>query len=323
MKLITILFTLLLTSFVRWNFVDARHINRDPTQKFIKINGEKMSLSIYGNYGKKIKQTIVFMSGLNILSPIMTYKPLAEALSDEFKIIIIEPFGHGYSDVSKKPRTIENITKELHKAVHKLGLKKFYLAGHSIGGLYALNYIIQYPKEVKGFIGLDNSAQNGQDSLIGYDSLIAEKLECNRMYNNNTWSGDSEIAKVTKKKIIDKLMSHTEYYEYSEEDRQIYTTLFENSYCNDNIASEYENSPRNYEVVKDVKFPKSVPTLQILSSDTCNSYSDWLEIHQDRIYKSPYNEIVIMEAGHDIMFDKKEAIAKKVKSWVKSLKNKK
>jgi hypothetical protein len=38
-------------------------------------------------------------------------------------------------------------------------------------------------------------------------------------------------------------MNHTEYYEYSEEDRSIYTTLFEDSYFNDNIASEYVNSP--------------------------------------------------------------------------------
>ncbi len=321
MKVITFLFTILFTSLASWNLVNAKCIiskKGDPTQKFIKINGEKMSLSIYG---EKNKQTIVFVSGLNILSPIMTYKPLAEALSDEFKFIIIEPFGHGYSDMSKKPRTIENITKELHSAVRKIGIKKFYLAGHSIGGLYGLHYITQYPKEVKGFIGLDNSAQNGEDALIGYDSLIEEKFECNRMYRNHTWSGDSEIALVTKQKIIDKLMSHTEYYEYSEEDRNVYANLFENYYCNDNIASEYENSPRNYEVLKDVKFPKSVPSLQILSSETCKTYPDWLEIHQDRIYESPLNEIIVMEAGHDIMFDKKEEIAEKIKSWIKKLKN--
>ena len=56
-------------------------------------------------------------------------------------------------------------------------------------------------------------------------------------------------------------MNHTEYYEYSEEDRSIYTTLFEDSYFNDNIASEYVNSPWNYEVIKNVKFQKSVPTI--------------------------------------------------------------
>jgi len=320
MKLINLFYTILFTSLASWNFIDAKYIipkKRVYTQKFVKINGEKMSLRIYG---ERNKQTIVFMTGLNILSPIMTYKPLAEELSDKFKFVIVEPFGHGYSDVSKKPRTIENIAKELHSAVHKLGIKKFYLAGHSIGGLYSLLYIKKYPKDIKGFIGLDNSAQNGKDALIGYDSLIEEKLECNRMFNNHTWSGDSEIAQITKQKTIDKLMKHTEYYEYSEKDRKIYTTLFENSYCNDNIASEYENSIRDYEVVKNVKIPKSIPSLQILSSDTCKTYPDWLSLHYDRIYESPFNEIIVMEAGHDIMFDKKEEIAKKIKSWVKNLK---
>jgi len=45
-----------------------------------------------------------------------------------------------------------------------------------------------------------------------------------------------------------------------------------------------------------------------------------LEIHQDKIYESFLNEIVIMEAGHNIMFNKKETIVEKFKNWVKSLK---
>jgi len=41
-----------------------------------------------------------------------------------------------------------------------------------------------------------------------------------------------------------------------------------------------------------------------------------LEIHQDKIYESFLNEIVIMEAGHNIMFNKKETIVEKVKNWI-------
>jgi len=286
--------------------------------KFIRVNGEKLS---YGVYGKNNKQTIVFLSGLNILSPIMNYKPLAEALSDEFKVIIVEFFGHGFSDISKKSRTIENIVKELHTAVHKIGIKKFYISGHSIGGLYSLYYAKKYPKDLLGFIGLDNSAQNGEEALVNYDSVIQDKVECNVLYKNHTWSGDSELALKTKEKTVNKLMNLHEYYEYSEMDKKVYTTIFEKSYCNDNIISEYQNIYRNYEAVKDIKFPRSVPSLQILASETCETYSDWLTIHQERIYESPLNEIVIMDASHNIMYDKKEEVADKIKSWVKRLKN--
>jgi len=325
MKLYTFLFTILFASLASWNFVNAKKCI--PKQKgvsttenkFIKVKGEKMSLGIYG---KNNKQTIVFLSGLNIISPIMTYKPLAEALSDEYRFVIVESFGHGFSDVSKNPRTIENIVNELHSAVRKAGIKKFYLSGHSLGGLYGLYYADQYPEEVLGFIGFDNSAQNGEEALIGYESVIQEKVDCNALYKNNTWAGDSEIAQKTKQKNIDKLKSSgSEYYEYSEKDIETFISIFEKSYCNDNIVSEYQNTYRSYEVSKGIKFPKSVPTLQILSSETCEEYSDWITIHEERIYESPLNEIIIMDGSHNIMFDQKQAVVDKIKSWIKQIEN--
>jgi len=325
MKLYTFLFTLLFVSLASWNFVDAKCIitkkKTGPNSeiKYVKVKGETMSLGIYGNNNK---QTIVFLSGLNIISPIMTYKPLAEALADEFRFVIVESFGHGFSDVSKNPRTMENIVNELHSAVHKVGIEKFYLAGHSLGGLYGLYYADQYPKDVLGFIGFDNSAQNGEEALVGYDSKIQEKIDCNVLYKNKTWAGDSEIAQKTKQININKLTAvSADYYEYSEKDIEIFTTVFENSYCNDNIVSEYQNTFRDYEVSKGIKFPKSVPSLQILSSETCEEYPDWISIHEERIYESPLNEIVIMEGSHNIMYDKKQEVVDKVKSWIEKIKN--
>jgi len=323
MKIITFLFTILFASLLSWNFVDAKCLGPKKKEiltnynKMVKVKGEKMSLGIYGGNNK---QTIVFLSGLNILSPIMNYKPLAEALSDEFKFVIVESFGHGFADVSKNPRTIENIAEELHTALHKVGIKKFYISGHSIGGLYALYYAKKYPKDLLGFIGLDNSTQNGDEELVGYDSAIQEKVNCNVLYKNNTWAGDSEIAQKTKQKNIDKLrVLKDTYYEYSEEDEKTLATIFEKSYCNDNIVSEYQNTFRNYKATKGIKFPKSVPSLQLLSSETCNDYPDWLIMHQERIYESPLNEIVIMDASHNIMYDKKEEIAERIKNWVKKV----
>ena len=74
----------------------------------------------YGIYGENNDETIVFLTGLGVPSPILTYRPLAETLSDKFKVIIVEPFGYGMSDNTESPRTIENITKELQKVKIKL-----------------------------------------------------------------------------------------------------------------------------------------------------------------------------------------------------------
>ncbi|OUM58752.1 hypothetical protein PIROE2DRAFT_15903 [Piromyces sp. E2] len=323
MKLITFLFTFLLTSLVCWNFVDAKSIypRKEYVQnnKYVRINGKKMS---YAVYGENNEQTIVLLSGLTIISPILTYKPLAEALSDDFKIVVIEPFGHGFSDVTEDPRTIDNIAKEVHAFVKKLGLKNFYLAGHSLGGLYSLYYINKYPNYVKGFIGLDNSTLESEEGLIGYDALISDRVECNKLYKNNIWSGDSELAIKTKNETVDILMSLKGiYYDYTEKDKKILERIFENSYCNDSVVGEYTNIIDNYIATKGMKIPKSIPSLQTLSSETCQQYNDWLQIHQEKTYKSPLNEIDIVEAGHDIMYLKKQEVVNLIRNWFLKLNN--
>lgn len=322
MKLITFLFTILFTSIACWNSVDAKCLvpktRKVPVNygKSVDINGEKMT---YGVYGENNDQTIVFLSGLNIISPIMNYKPLAEALTD-FKVIVVEPYGHGLSDITKNQRTIDNIANEIHAFIQKLGLKKFYISGHSLGGLYALYYADKYPENVIGFIGLDNSTLDGEEELIGYDTLIADKVECNKLYKNNVWSGNSELALKTKKKTVDKLMSLKGiYYDYTDMDEKVLETIFENSYCNDNAVGEYTNIFDNYNATKGMKIPKSIPSLQILSSETCEEYDDWVKMHEDKTYESPLNEIVILETGHNIMFYKKQEVVDLITNWVNKL----
>jgi len=326
MKLITFLFTILFTSLVSWNLTQAKCVipkkKEVPTEynRFVKINGEKMS---YGIYGENNNQTIVLLPGINVLAPILMYKPFAEALSEEFKVIIVEPFGYGFSDISKKPRLIENIVKELHIFVHKLGLKKFYLSGHSMGGMYSLYYINKYPKDVLGFIGLDNTALIIDESMADL-SAIEDAIECNKMYKNHTWAGDSQIVKDYMQMNLEAVKSLKDtYYDYSEKEINDYFTLFKNNYCNDNSLSESINLFKNLGVVGDMKFPKSIPSLQILSSQYSDGNPDWEISHHLRIYESPLNDIIIMEGQHFIMYDRKNDIVDEINKWVKKINNQK
>lgn len=103
------------------------------------------------------KIPIVFIPGQAEISPRYAYKNLIERLSKKYKIYTVEPLGYGLSDIPTKPRTLENITKEIHTGLNKIGVKNFYLAAHSLGGMYSLNYAKNYPEEVRGFIGMDTS----------------------------------------------------------------------------------------------------------------------------------------------------------------------
>ena len=54
--------------------------------------------------GEKNNITVVMLPGLGIVSPVIYYKPFVETLADKYKIITVEPFGYGLSDLTKEER---------------------------------------------------------------------------------------------------------------------------------------------------------------------------------------------------------------------------
>ncbi|MQK95711.1 alpha/beta fold hydrolase, partial [Escherichia coli] len=59
------------------------------------------------------------------------------------------------------------ITSELHEALQQLKIDRYILMGHSISGIYGLEYVNQYRNEVSAFVGIDTSvpAQGGGEEL--------------------------------------------------------------------------------------------------------------------------------------------------------------
>ena len=81
--------------------------------------------------------TMVLLGGLGTAAPALDFAPLIEQLG-AYDVIVVEGFGYGYSDPSaRRPRTVQNITAELHDVLSRLDAPKPYiLVGHSIAGFY-------------------------------------------------------------------------------------------------------------------------------------------------------------------------------------------
>lgn len=125
---------------------------REPLGLPIDINGNNMSVYIEGSGSK----TLVFLSGGGTCSPILDFKSLYSLLSDEYRIVVVEKFGYGYSDVVDEDRNIQTILSEIRLALHKAGIDGPYvLCPHSMSGIEALYWAQEYPDEIESIIGLD------------------------------------------------------------------------------------------------------------------------------------------------------------------------
>lgn len=77
-------------------------------------------------------------------------------LSDEYRIVVVEKFGYGYSDVVDEDRNIQTVLSETRLALNKAGIDGPYvLCPHSMSGIEALYWAQEYPDEIEAIIGLD------------------------------------------------------------------------------------------------------------------------------------------------------------------------
>jgi pimeloyl-ACP methyl ester carboxylesterase len=121
--------------------------------ELVTINGHKIHVYRDGN---KDAPKIVFMSGHCTVSPVYDFKVLYEKLLNNFRVIVIEKYGYGYSDIYDSPCDIDTLVSIQRQALVELGEEGPYiLTPHSMSGLEAIRWKQKFPNEVSAIIGID------------------------------------------------------------------------------------------------------------------------------------------------------------------------
>ena len=120
--------------------------------QLVEVDGKSMHVYTKGDGDN----TIVLLSGLGTAAPALDFEPLIDELAKNNKVVVVESFGYGWSDITDKERTVENMVEETRTALKKLNIKGPYiLMPHSISGIYSMYYANRYPEEIKAIIGID------------------------------------------------------------------------------------------------------------------------------------------------------------------------
>lgn len=68
------------------------------------------------------------------------------------RVIAIDLPGHGISEVKGEIHTMEFLADTVKAVLDELGIRKYFLTGHSMGGYAALEFLRKYPDKLSGFI---------------------------------------------------------------------------------------------------------------------------------------------------------------------------
>lgn len=133
-----------------------------PLGELVEVDSRKMSIYTEGSG----EQTIVFMSGSGTCSPILDFKSLYSLLSDKYRIVVVEKFGYGFSDITDTSRDIDTMLENTRTALSEAGISRPYvLCPHSMSGIEALYLGQKYPSEVSAIVGLDMSVPEAYENM--------------------------------------------------------------------------------------------------------------------------------------------------------------
>jgi pimeloyl-ACP methyl ester carboxylesterase len=86
-------------------------------------------------------------------------------------VVVYDRAGHGRSDA--EPAAGADAARDLHVLLRRAHVPGPYvLAGHSLGGMFALSYAHRYPAEVGGIVLLDSMHPHQHNAFAGMDPLL-------------------------------------------------------------------------------------------------------------------------------------------------------
>jgi pimeloyl-ACP methyl ester carboxylesterase len=249
------------------------------------------------------EETVVLLPGYGTGAPALDFKPLIDELSPFYRVVAVEPFGYGLSDGTDKERTNDNIASEVHEALQQLNIDRYTLMGHSIAGIYGLDYVNKYPDEVSAFVGIDSSVptQGGMDAEM--PTGLFKFLD------------KSGLMRVLKKISGDPYAG----LPFDDQTKEQMRMISNKNSSNATTMNEMKHFSVNFTAAKALTFPKQLPLLLFVQADNTD-VEGWLPLHEGQIKDSVHGKLVTLEAGHYLHHTKSKEIVQNFREFMGEIK---
>ena len=275
---------------------------REPLGQLIDINENNISIYVEGSGSK----TLVFLSGGGTCSPILDFKSLYSLLSDEYRIIVVEKFGYGYSDIVDEDRNIQTILSETRLALNKAGIEGPYvLCPHSMSGIEALYWAQKYPDEIEAIIGLDMAVPEYYENMK--INLALMKL--------GQYAADLGITRLIPTLAESDAIKHGTL---TNDEKNRYRAIFYNRTATVTMINEAKSVKDNARIVAQNGVPQ-VPMLLFISDGTGGTgfgKETWRRIQEKYISEVEYGKYIELDCPHYVHDYEYGRISEEIKSFL-------
>ncbi|MGE3076669.1 MAG: alpha/beta fold hydrolase [Dehalococcoidia bacterium] len=121
----------------------------EPTGRTVRVNGLELH---YVDWGNEERPPLVVLHGIS--SQARYFDGFAVKMREAFHVMSLDQRGHGDSDWSDDYR-IEAMADDLLGFADALGLAKFTLIGHSMGGIVSMWFAAHHPERLENLVVVD------------------------------------------------------------------------------------------------------------------------------------------------------------------------
>ncbi|KGR76951.1 alpha/beta fold hydrolase [Ureibacillus sinduriensis] len=303
------LLAIVLVLFISNQFLTAYEQEKyEAGGELVDVEGEKIHVYTKGEG----KNTIVLLPGLGTAAPTLDYEPLINEMAEKNKVVVVEPFGYGWSDITKKERTVENIVEEIRMALKKADIEgPFILMPHSLSGIYSMYFANKYPEEVKAIVGID-------PTLPGVLEYYGESAPTMPEYLS--YLAPTGIARLAVYMNPESILPIAEDGIYTESNLKMTKRLSAWNGYNKTIVNEANEIESNIEVTEEMKFPADMPILIFTTKENNKTDNDKNKVtfYETQLTHSPGSKVITLEGHHYLHWTQYKEMGKEVNEFIRS-----
>jgi pimeloyl-ACP methyl ester carboxylesterase len=274
--------------------------------ELVEVNGKNMHIYTKGEGDN----TIVLLSGLGTTAPVLDFEPLVNELAKRNKVVVVEAFGYGWSDITKSERTVENMVGEMRTALQEANIKGPYvLMPHSISGIYSMYYANTYPEEVKAIIGIDPTLPK---ALKYFDETAPS------MPKIFSYLAPTGIARLAIYLNSDNYLPIAEEGTYSNENLRMTKVISSWKGYNRNVVNEANEIKENIEKTADMTFPSDIPVMIFTTKEKMNKEEKSnVTFYREQLKTVGTNKLIVYEGHHYLHWAHSKEISETVNDFIK------
>ena len=269
-----------------------------PIGQTVLVNGHQMNVYVEGDG----PETIVFLSGAGIASPILDFKDVSDSLSKKYKVVIVERAGYGFSEDSNQSRDVMEVLSETRQALSQANFSgSFIIISHSMASLESLAWQEKYPDEVKALIGLDWALPSSYEDLKINQALLTVAY----------WSSKIGLLRYFPESFYIKNPTLTET------ERQQYKLLAYKQLMSQAMLHESRLAKENAKKVPSSINPK-IPALLLVSNGegTTFSQSEWQHYAETFASGQSNVQVIYMDAPHDLYHYQNNELVSRIEEFL-------